>query len=362
MKKVLIVSNHLQHGDGVCRALISFANALSEIEGYEVTISFMLRFDKSLLSEFNKNIKIRRAFRLPCFKGLDRLMSYLPGKFLYNKASKKEKFDIEIGYCWRNPTIAISNSTNKEAKHIIYTHGHNPGKEYYVKNDAMIAISSENVKTFGEDIEHKIPIYRFSNIFDEQKILKYADESPLYLKNEGRFLFITVGRLTIEKGLDRMMYAAKRLYDEGYDFDIWHVGEGKDRKLLEDFILENKLEDKVKLLGIQPNPHPYIKQADCLVCASLEEGYSTTCVESCILGVPFISTEVSGAKDIASDAKAGKVVPNSEEGIYSGMKYYLDHSEIIAKDRKTLEVTKTSFYKENRKKELLDILGIIDNL
>ena len=152
MKKVLIVSNHLQHGDGVCRALISFANALSEIEGYEVTISFMLRFDKSLLSEFNKNIKIRRAFRLPCFKGLDRLMSYLPGKFLYNKASKKEKFDIEIGYCWRNPTIAISNSTNKEAKHIDKETSEMVQK-YYAKEDELKQNSVQNVQETSESVE-----------------------------------------------------------------------------------------------------------------------------------------------------------------------------------------------------------------
>lgn len=359
MKKVLIASNHLQSGDGVCRTLISFANLLAETGEYEVTITFMLRFDKSLLSAFNPNIKIRRAFPLPCFKGLDRMMSFLPGKFLYKRVARKEKFDIEIGYCWRNPTIAISNSTNKEAKHIIYTHGHNPGKEYYIKNDAMIAISSESVEKFGNDIDHKIPIYRFSNIFDEELILKQADESPLFSKKDGRFLFITVGRLTVEKGLDRMMNAAVKLYKEGYDFDIWHVGEGKDRGLLEKIIADNHLEDKVKLLGNHANPYPYIKQADCLVCASQSEGYSTACVEACILEVPFISTEVSGAHDIISEAQAGKVVPNTEEGIYEGMKYVLDHNDELILWKNTLKTSKHSFYKKGRKKKLLEILAKI---
>ncbi|MCR4911071.1 MAG: glycosyltransferase [Bacilli bacterium] len=362
MKKILIASNHLQTGDGVCRILISFANMLVETGKYDVTITFMLRFDKSLLQMFDKRIKIRRAFPFPCFKGYDRLMSFLPGRYLYNRVARKEKYDLEIGFCWRNPTIAISSSTNKDARHIIYTHGSNPGREYYVKNDAMIAISSESLKKYSKDIDNQIPIYRFSNIFDEQLIFKQADESPLFSKKDGRFLFVTVGRLTIEKGLDRMMNAAQKLYEEGYDFDIWHVGEGKDRKLLEDFIKDHHLEEKVTLLGNQPNPYPYMKQADCLVCASQTEGYSTACVESCILEVPFISTAVSGAQDIVDESKAGKVFPNTEEGIYQGMKYVLDHKDELLSWKSNLKKTKTSFYKEGRKKALLEILDKIESM
>jgi glycosyltransferase involved in cell wall biosynthesis len=361
MKKVLIATNHLQYGDGVCRALISFANSLAETNEYDITISFMLRFDKSLLKEFNPNIKIRRAFNLPCFKGLDRMMSYLPGKYLYNKVSKKEKYDIEIGYCWRNPTIAISNSTNKDAKHIIVTHGQNPGKEYYLKNDALLACSTFNMNYFGEMIEHKVPIYRFSNVFDENKIIEKAKEDAPITKDPNRFLFITVGRLTIEKGLDRMMNAAIKLYQEGYDFDIWHVGEGYYRKNIEELIKENKLESKVTLVGSQSNPYKFIKQADCLVCASVFEGYSTTCVESCILEVPFITTDISGAIDIVDESKGGKVFPNTEEGIYEGMKYVLDHKNELNSWKSNLKTTKEVFYKENRKKALLDILNKIDN-
>ena len=179
MKKILFVSNHLQSGDGVCRTLTTLVNALAETNEYDITISFMLRFDKSLLPLFDKRIKIRHAFHLSCFKGLDRLMSYLPGKFLYRKVSKKEKYDIEVGYCWRNPTIAISNSTNKEAKHILFTHGFVSAKKLYLKNDALLGCSSESVNLLKEDVQNAIPIFHFPNIFNEQDILNYADESPV---------------------------------------------------------------------------------------------------------------------------------------------------------------------------------------
>lgn len=359
MKKILIVSNHLQYGDGVCRTLISFANLLNEL-GYEVTISFMLRFDKRLLPLFDKNIKIRRAFSLPVFKGWDRLMSFLPSKFLYNKASKKEKFDIEIGYCWRNPTIAIANSTNKEAKHIMYTHGYNDASKYYHRFDCVFAQSKGMANLIEKDKKSGVPIYLFHNCFDDQTIIEHSLIAPNYTKNPDKKLFVVVGRVTTEKGCFRLLEVAKRLINEGKDFELWYLGSGYLEKDMNVYIKENHLEENIKLLGVQSNPYNLIKQADCLICPSTQEGYNTACVEACILEVPVLTTDVFGAIDIVEEAKAGKVVENNEEGLYEGFKFVLDHPEEIAKWKETLKTTKFNFYKETKKELLINLLSGIE--
>ena len=356
-KKILIATNHLQNGCGVFRTLTSFANTLAEEDKYDITICFMLRFDKSVLPNLSKKIKIKRAFHIPCFRGYDRLQSFLPGKFLYNRVARKEKYDLEIAYCWRNPTKAIASSTNKEAKHLLYTHGHTPEAQIYYRNyDEIIAISTYSVNETIKECNGEVPVIRFSNIFDEKNILNQAEVAPNVFKEDGKTLFVTVGRVDHLKGVDRIVHSAKKLAEEGYKFECWIIGKGDEENAYKKYVFDNHLEEYVKFLGLHPNPYNYMKQADVCLCSSTSEGYSTVCVESCILGVPVISTNVSGSDDIINDAEAGKIVDNSEEGVYSGMKYALDNPNEIEKWKNTLVKTKEKFFYSNRKKELIDII------
>lgn len=356
-KKILIVTNHLMNACGVFRTLTSFANSLAEEDKYDITICFMLRYDKSVLKNLNPKIKTTRAFHIPCFRGYDRLQSYLPGKFLYKRVVKKEKYDLEIAYCWRNPTKAVSCSTNKDAKHLLYTHGHAPEAQiYYKKYDEIIAISSYSYDETVKECNGEVPVVKFSNIFEEKNILIQAKTAPIYKKTEGKTLFVTVGRVDHLKGIDRVIHSAKKLSDEGYQFECWIIGTGAEENQYKKYVEDNKLEEYVKFLGMHPNPYNYMVQADAYLCSSTGEGYSTTCVEASVLEVPVISTDVSGAKDIVEDAEAGLVVDNSEEGVYKGMKFALENKDKLSEWKKTLTKTKFKFYRENRKKELIKII------
>ena len=362
MKKVCIVTNHLQSGDGVCRAVINFANTLAELGKYDITLFVLFKFDERYLALFDKKIKTKHVFKIPCFKGLDRITSWWPPKLLYKKITKNEKFDIEIGFCWKNPTIAISNSINKEAKHLIYTHGYSEGSKYYSKADMIVAISSENVKRISEDINHSVPVVRFSNIFDEKGIMLQSEAAATISKSKTKPLFITVGRLSSEKGYMRMLEAALKLTNEGYRFNVWVVGDGPEKDIMNKYIIDNGLTRVVTMLGNQMNPYPYIKQADTLICSSFTEGYSTVCVESCILEVPVLTTKISGASDIIGDAEAGKIVDNSLDGIYEGMKYILENPEKVKSWKEKLKTSKVKFYKESRKKDLDNLLIKLEEL
>ena len=352
----------MQPADGVCRTAISFANALAELNEYEITFVPMFKLDKRMLPLLNPKIKVRKVLKIPYIRGIDRLTSKLPPKWIYKSIVKKEKFDIEFGYCWRNPTIAIANSQNKDAKHIIYTHGYNDASKYYPLADLVIAISSKNAKRISGEVNGSVPVIQFTNMYNEEKILKNSQETPSFTKNEDKFLFITCSRLSSEKGFLRMLEGAKKLKEEGYKFDIWMIGDGPERNNIESYIKDNNLSDVVTLLGNQMNPFPYMKQGDCMICSSFEEGYSTVCVESCILEVPVLSTDISGADDIIGRAKAGKIVSNDEKGIYDGMKYFLDNPQKVKEMKETLKTTKTSFYKENGMKELKELMKTIENI
>ena len=103
------------------------------------------------------------------------------------------------------------------------------------------------------------------------------------------------------------------------------LGDGVERKSLEDFIVCNDMETYVLIPGFSNNPYEPIYQSDLFVCSSRAEGFSLVIAEAMTLGIPVVSTCCMGPNELLQDGKCGMLVDNSEEGLYIGLKSVLNN-------------------------------------
>ena len=246
----------------------------------------------------------------------------------------KDDYDIEIAYLEFGPTKVIASSTNKKAKKIAWVHCDFdiaiPDKKAFIEKAASqykkfdkIACVSEKCKEsfvsmFGNDPE----VVVIHNVIDDKEILDKANQ-PLKGVHKRRFTLCTVGRLSAPKNYIRLLKTAYKLHSDGFEFDLWFVGDGEQRSLLENYIHEHDMESYVTLFGFQKNPYPFMKVADLLVCSSNYEGFSTFIAEGLILGKPIITTDCSGMRELLGDSEYGLIVPNKDEAFYNGVRMML---------------------------------------
>lgn len=152
------------------------------------------------------------------------------------------------------------------------------------------------------------------NPLDKEELIKKAGAGASY---DSRFNFCSVGRLSPEKGFDRVIRIAARLKECGYRFAFHIVGEGEQRSMLESMIKTASLEDVVKLHGFQKNPYPYIKNADCFVLPSRVEGFSLVCAEALILQVPVIACRCAGPCELLNEGQYGELVNQCEDALFA---------------------------------------------
>ena len=169
---------------------------------------------------------------------------------------------------------------------------------------------------------------------------------------------ITVGRLSPEKGYLRLLHALSRLKQEGFLFQMIFVGDGPQKEELLQCTKDMGLSECVIFAGAQSNPHKYTAKADVFICSSFAEGYSTSCTEAVMLGVPVVSTQVSGAEEIIESAESGLVVENTEDGLYENLKKILEDPEVICRWKETLQNSKYNFSVEKRSLKLKELLEI----
>lgn len=150
------------------------------------------------------------------------------------------------------------------------------------------------------------------------------DHFPLRdYKERNKLNILSTGRLVEQKGFRYLVEACGILKNEiGLDFTCNIIGEGVDRTELEEIIKQQKLEGTVNLLGAME--HSSVKEllleADlfampCVVTHDgTMDGIPVALMEAMAVGVPVISTRVSGIPELIND-RVGKLVEqkNSRE-------------------------------------------------
>ncbi|PWM79676.1 MAG: hypothetical protein DBY32_02090 [Phascolarctobacterium sp.] len=124
---------------------------------------------------------------------------------------------------------------------------------------------------------------------------------------------VSVGRLTQQKNQKLLIEAFSEIIKEYPDYKLFIYGEGELRTDLENQILKYNLTGKVFLPGNIDNIHYEISDAEIFVLPSKYEGLSNALLEAMILGIPCISTRVSGIEEIINDGKNGILVNNKKE-------------------------------------------------
>lgn len=190
--------------------------------------------------------------------------------------------------------------------------------------DNIVVISEVVKKALKDNFEITENIYEIPNSVDLEKIKNLSNEK---IKLPRGHLFTTIGRLDNNKNQILLLKSAKILKKYREDFKIYLLGDGEDRKKLENYIEENNLEENVQILGFKENPYPYIKGSVATVLTSLSEGFSLALAESCMLDTPIISTDVGIAKELIEKYDCGTLINYDEKELADVLLKYMEQKD-----------------------------------
>jgi len=140
--------------------------------------------------------------------------------------------------------------------------------------------------------------------------------------------FVAVGRLTHQKGFDRLL----AMFAEGpADSALTILGDGPDRPLLEGLRRDLDLEGRVDMPGFERDAAAYVAGADALLLPSRWEGLPNVALEALALGTPVIAApEAGGIGEIAELAPPGAVTLAELGREFSGAMARIDPDPVAA--------------------------------
>ncbi len=127
--------------------------------------------------------------------------------------------------------------------------------------------------------------------------------------------FITVARLSEEKGIDRLIRSVTNLT---IPFTYYIVGDGDKKESLQKLINQLKLQNKVFFKEKKDNPFAGMEDADLFLMGSHYEGFPNTLLEAGALGIPVIAFNAPGGiNEIITDGENGLLVKDGDEKAFT---------------------------------------------
>jgi len=344
---------------GAEKVLVDFLNVLAP--DYEIDL-VLLQAKGELLKDVPETVKVQQIRNNPVSYSLFRYIPYFRKKKINQIANQKE-YDVAIGFLEGRSATWVAD-IQKKVRRIAWIHNDVtkfdigiPEAEIrttYPQMDEIVVVSEEAKKNFAE--KYAIPEEKMTtlyNLIDDKKIEMLAQEK---VTPNTKFTFVNVGRMRPQKRQDRLIEIASQLKQDGYDFQIQIIGDGVEEEKLKALAQEKKVTDVVQFLGLQENPYPYVKQADCFVLTSDFEGFGIAVKEALLLKTPVISTNVTGVKELLEEERYGTLCAIDTEAVYKAMKDVLDHREKLDNWKKAL-----AQYDGKNEEIIQKLKGIIEN-
>ena len=354
--KICLIFNHLQLQDGVCRSAIAIANRLAVYPSIEITLIPLFKVDKECYKYIDKRVAVKKVFGF-YFRGFTRIVSQIPSSLLY-KYIVGDKYDVNIAFQFGLSIRIVAVGVNDNHKSIAWMHGYDEDLVYaddYKKIGKVVCVSQSNAQRLKSELPDLDVDYNYNPIDDES--IRLQGQQTVEIPKSNDVKFVSVARMSPEKGYDTLLKCVQRLKTDGYKFSLWLVGDGPILNNLKRYAEELQITDYVTFLGQQSNPHAYVSKADVYICSSTKEGYSTTCTEAIIQGIPVLTTNCSGGQEIISEAGCGRIFGMDEDSIYNAMKEVLENPDLINEWKEILKTTRRNFSPEIRIKRFLNIVG-----
>lgn len=144
---------------------------------------------------------------------------------------------------------------------------------------------------------------------------------PLIPITEGEIVIGSVGRLDAMKGHDVLIRAIAQL--EGMRVVI--LGEGGQRKALEELATQLGVKERVFLPGWVDNPRAYLPQFDIFAMPSRSEGFPLAVVEAMLAACPVVATRVGSIPEAVKDGETGILVDKDDvDGLTAALRLLRD--------------------------------------
>ncbi len=223
-------------------------------------------------------------------------------------------------------------------------------KQLLIAMDKLICKCATNVYPEGEGVKNDLIRFKITNkplnvlangningidleYFNSDKISKIESQklrNSLLIQGSD-FVFIFIGRLVADKGINELIAAFAKLSKQNGKVKLLLVGplEQDLNPISKDALNEIQKNSNIISVGYQDEVRDYIALANVLVFPSHREGFPNVVLQAGAMGLPSIVTDINGSNEIIQNNHNGIILPvKNEIAIFDAMQLLLEDENL----------------------------------
>lgn len=172
---------------------------------------------------------------------------------------------------------------------------------------AVVVIpNSKGITALAKKTSPKQEMVIIENGVDTENFVPSADA-----RKGSPIVFLSTSRLTPRKGIDKLVEAfAVAVKYSKVPIELWLIGDGEQKPVLEERVKNLGITEKVKFLGRVDHAGlaAYYQQAHVFVLPSKNEGMSNAALEALAAGLALVVSDTGGMEELVADGKNGLFV------------------------------------------------------
>ena len=239
----------------------------------------------------------------------------------------------------RNPLLCALCSLGRNAA---------PPLKEYRKLPALVLsdFMAENLRKNGFEKVIKLPAFT-----------KVVEKEHTFMP-DGILRILFLGQLIRGKGADLMLKSLAKL---DVPFHCTIAGDGNDRTMLEQMVMDYKLQEKVHFTGFVSDPETLWDACD-VFCFPIrwQEPFGLVGLEAIAHGIPVVAIDLGGVREWLVDMKSGNAVPEKADMNVAFRLISEQHDVLLPKWRKNcFRIAKEKFSEENFVKEFRNLAEVL---
>lgn len=354
MKKVSIFVLHLNYG-GIEKCAVSLANILCE--KYEVEIVATYKLTEKPVFEINPKVIIKYLIEEENYKKVE-FSALNPLEFLNKIKDERNKYDqtvIAMKACDSDIIIStriylneiLAKYGSKKAYKIGWEHNHHRRSVGNVNRLVASTIGLDKVVFVSNGLKNWYTReYKVRRIPVEAVCVpNFLEELPTNISKLNTNNFISVGRLTKEKGIRDLVKVFKIMHDFNPDIHLDIIGDGQEKEKIIKLIKEYKLSNVITLHGAKEQAfvNKMYQKSSIFLMTSLTESFGIVLIEAMSYGLPCISfASAEGATELITEGYNGYLINgrNQNEMASVALELLKDKEKLHMISENALEVAK----------------------